>query len=230
MSKHEYDLSFVDNIPPIEPSLQLGRGADTSWPVNNSTFRDYVGDVRLPDHYPDGLEDIIEEALLAGDHNVGLDIAGGSQAVALRDLIDRGLLDKGLVTNLEDLRSPDTKADTRIDHIAGDLALRQTWDGIIQWKTSNAPDGLALILYRPYGGLQGFPAHVYDRAAHTLLDMVRPGGMFFAQVPESLHSPKDRLLAAYRGLVKRPDVREIIPSTQPVEEGEPTYSLIIKNS
>lgn len=231
MSKHEYDLSFVDNIPPVDPHSQLGIEGDGAWRVNNSTFQEYAADVQLSPYYPEGLEGIVEEALAAHDTNVGLDIAGGSQAQALRDLVDRGILTKGLVTNLEDLRTPETKADTRIDHIAGDLALRRTWDGIVTWQTTNAPEGLALVMHRPFGAMQDFPPAAYDGAAHTLLDMIRPGGVLFTQVPKRLFAWPPDALAIYRGLLERPDVDDIILSTRSsFDEGGQAYAVIIKDS
>lgn len=231
MSKREYDLSFVDDIPPVDPDSWLGTGGDARWGVNSSSFEDYATDAQFPDYYPGGLEGIIEEALGADSANVGMDIAGGSQARALRDLIDGGVLVKALVTNLEDLRTPETKADRRIDHIAGDLALRETWDTIIQWQAANAPDGLSLIMHKPFAGLQDFAPNVYERAAHTLVDMLRPGGIFFTQVPKSLHAQPKALLATYRRLLERPDVRGIIPSTRAsFEAGKHAFGAIIKHS
>lgn len=228
-TSRQYDLSFTEDIPPVDPNSWLGKGGDSRWGVNDSSFEKYAADAQFPDYYPGGLKGIIEEALSVNDTNVGLDIAGGSQARALRDLIESGTLTKGLVTNLEDLRAPEIKADTRVDHVAGDLALRKNWENIIRWQTTHAPEGLSLIMHKPFAGLQDLTPNAYEGAAHTLIDMLRPGGVFFTQVPSSLHAHPQALLATYRRLLKRPDVSEIIPSTRAsFEAGKHAFAVIIK--
>jgi hypothetical protein len=238
-----YNLDFVDTIPPIRPNSRVGVIGDRSWGINDTPFRQYTADAVFP-HYPGGLEDIIQERIGYSDTNVGLDLAGGSQGRALRDLIKDGILTKGLVTNLEDLRTHNTKSDTRLNHIAGDLAIRQTWEDIIDWQAVHAPDGLSLIMHRPMGGLQHFSQSTYRRAAHTLVDMLRPGGIFFTQVPRysdpSRHSQPIRYDQLTRPniekticqeLLARPDIEQII-STEPatLRPGKPHFSIIIKNN
>lgn len=228
MTHNTHDLSFTNDMIPVDPGSRLGIEGDSVWRVNNSTIEEYAQDAQFPS-YPFGLLGILESATHPEQQNVGMDLAGGSQAVALRNLLDSGVLTKGLVTNYEDLRTPATKADTRIDHIAGDLADTQTWQSIIEWQNTNAPDGLSLIMHQPYRGLQNFIPSVYARGAHLLLDMLKPGGVFYTQVPSALHQRTSDLSAVYRDLRTRPDVREIIPSTRsPYEEGRNIYGIIIK--
>lgn len=230
MVRHEYDLSFVDDMAVVDPTSVLAEDGDNAWRKNNSSFEEYMEDAPFPSHYA-GLIGIIDDAIRYDRSNVGMDLAGGSQGVALRDLLDEGLISKGLVTNYQDLRTPATKADKRVDHIAGDLAEIGTWHNIIQWQSQHAPDGFALIMHRPFGALQGFAPHVYTRAAHTLLAMLRPGGVLFTQVPKIFHAQSQELCTTYRNLRASPEVAKIIPSVRsPYSEGRNIFGAILKTT
>lgn len=229
-TRHTYDLSFVDDMPAVHPASRLIEEGDNAWRRNNSSFEEYMEDAPFPSHYS-GLIGIIDDVIGYDAGNVGMDLAGGSQGIALRDLLDEGLISKGLVTNYQDLRTAATKADKRVGHVAGDLAEVETWHNIIQWQSQHAPGGFALITYRPFGGLQGFAPHVYTRAAHTLLDMLRPGGLLFTQVPKIFHAQHKELCTAYRGLRANPDVAKIIPSARsPYYDGRNIFGVIIKTT
>jgi len=174
------------------------------WDVNDSSFARYAHRVEFI--YPScTLPELVVQQHRDGD--VGIDIAGGTNGRALRDLLDSGILSRALVTNFEDRRSEEVKADTRLDHIDGSLLLPATWSRIINWQRTNAPAGLGLVLHRPCGGLQGLPTEHYRRAADQLIDMLRPGGLLFAQVPAVIarRSLKEDIMR----IQNRPDVARV---------------------
>jgi hypothetical protein len=180
------------------------------WGTNDSDFEAYCVDLALPDN-PEGLGGIIEAQIGRSASNVGIDLAGGTEGVALRDLLRMGLLGKALVTNYA---TKPTEDDPRLDHIEGDLADRDTWTGILDWQQEHASDGLDLVMHRPVGGLQNFSPFVYTSAANLLLDMIKPGGVMFCQVPRSLTQGSGQLglRIVCRRLAERDDIEEIIPS------------------
>ena len=104
----------------------------------------------------------------------------------MHDLLDSGVLARAVVTNLGDRSSSQASDNSRLDYIAGSLLLREPWDKMRSWQQANAPDGLGLILHRPFGGLQNLDAVMYRRAANRVLSMLRPGGVLFAQVPRRI--------------------------------------------
>lgn len=206
----QHDLSFLDNAVPIEDANPfVAASGDGHWFVNDSGMQSYTR-VRFRGRNG-GLLELLEEQIGRSPSNVGMDLAGGSQGQAMRDLLDAGILGEGLVTNLEDLRTKRALAHTALSHIRGDLATKAVWHKIIDWQTQHAPDGLALVMHRPIGALQEQPKNVYLGAANLLLSMLRPGGMLFSQIPRPLASNPEASRNAYRSLHSRADVSQIIP-------------------
>jgi hypothetical protein len=143
---------------------------------------------------------IIRKRLSTYPENAAVDIAGGMNGRALRDLLDEGVISRGLVTNYLDKQDP-AKADPRLEHLAGDILAPETWESIIDWVQQYQP---RLLLHRPFGALQGLPASFYKGAAHLLLDVLPPGSIMFSQIPCSLNPKKIRALGA--SISDRPDV------------------------
>lgn len=226
------DLAFLNSVTRYEglaedldgSSIKLG---SEGWGFNNSNFDDYCASFGYRTEYGlgvqenEGLKDIIEKRIGQDPDNIGLDIAGGSDGVAIRDLIAEGIINAGLVTNLFDLRTEETKADDKLHHISGDIVSKETWEKIMEWKRSQAPNGFALIMHRPMGALQAYPAPFYVGAANFLLDMLRPGGVFFTQVPDSLrpnfaHDDNIGLQAVCEAMQARPDIEDIAENSRPI--------------
>jgi hypothetical protein len=84
-------------------------------------------------------------------------------------------------------------------------------------------------MHRPVGGLQFLRPCFYRGAAHLLLDMIRPGGVAFFQVPQALdgiiHPREFRDL--HTSLRERGDIKDIIPSIVPTSHGPIVDSAII---
>jgi hypothetical protein len=110
----------------------------------------------------------------------------------LRDLMDMGIIGRGLVTNLEDLRTPEVKADERLDHASGNILEASTWRSIVGWVEGNAPDGIDIVMHRPVGALQNLPPNLHRRAAAILIDLLAPNGILFAQIPHTMAGHEDR--------------------------------------
>lgn len=206
----DMQFEFLDNAQiGCYEHEQLKEHGDQKWLVNSSTFADYSRRANLLGRVS-GLFDIINEQIGHSQDNVGIDIAAGSTPQALRDLLDCDLLSSALSTNFEDRRPRWIKRDARLDHIAGDLITPATWSRIAQWKDHNAPEGFALAMHRPVGGLQSLDARVYFGAAHMVLDMVRPNGLMFTQIPRGVSSSiLPHLCASIRA---RSDVANVITS------------------
>lgn len=199
-------LAFLDGLGPESHS-------DT-WFFNNSSIGSYLDGVKLEGH-PEGPLSIIEAQLASVDYRVGIDLAGGADGVALRGLMQRGLLDHGLVTNLTDQRCFDPSGERSIEHFAGDLLQPETWQSIRDWQERTHPDGVSLVMHRPIGALQDLPPRFYRGAAHSALDMLGPGGVLVTQIPAILlksnrgrNTPLERI---GRSIAEREDVAEVIP-------------------
>lgn len=229
MSELQYNLDFLNDATPVDNNTLLARRGDLCWGVNNSSFSDYAAEVEFM-NYPGGLRQILERHIGYSEDNTGLDLAGGSNGRALSDLIDDGILGKGLVTNLSDLQDIFPLADAAIDHVSGDLATEQVWHEIAAWQQTHAPDGINLIMHRPHAGLQDQPAKVYIRAAHQLLDMLCPGGILFSQVPYPLLDASTSR-AAYREFYSSPDIDSLILGRHS-DDREPfkNYIAIVKSN
>lgn len=188
-------LAFLNSVAQLAgqaESFGLSEHSTEGWGFNTSTFDDYCSSFGKRTNYgigfeeTEGLREIVERQLGKSSANIGLDIAGGSQGTAIRSLVAEGIIGTGLVTNLFDTRTEETKADPSLHHISGDIVSRDTWIKIIEWKNEHTPEGFSLIVHRPVGALQGYPEPFYAGAAYLLIDMLSPGGVFFTQVPRSL--------------------------------------------
>ena len=180
--------------------------SDDAWLVNDSGFDNYCRCARIRPKRG-GLRAIIESTIGYDPANIGVDLAGGENGQALQDLLELGIIGKALLTTYEDRRSPETADNTLIDHIAGNLVLPDTWKRIIAWRKSHAPDGLALVMHRPVGALQNLPPSAYIGMANIVLDNIRPGGVFFTQVPLALYGPSWR--GACEAVRQRTDLASI---------------------
>ena len=203
----------LDFLKSEEPASDRRTRRET-WPVNNSGLDNYFA-VDLPGH-PEGVLGIIEEQLGMAEGNAGIDIAGGSNGVALRKLLSMGILEKALVTNYRDKRNLAARLTPGLKHARGDIVRPRTWERIINWQERVAPEGLALVMHRPDGSMQDFSPDFYEGAAHLLLDMIRPEGIMFTQMPFSLRNRyASSLEPICQGIEDRPDVRLVIASKVP---------------
>lgn len=179
------------------------------WPVNDSGLDNYF-DLELADH-PEGVLGIIEEQLGTTEGNAGLDIAGGHNGVAARQLLHMGILDHALVTNYRDRRNLAVRLNPALKHARGNITAPRTWGRILNWQERIAPDGLALVMHRPDGGMQDLSPDFYRGAVHLLLDIMRPGGILFTQVPYTLRHRHAALLNLICATVTgRPDVESVL--------------------
>lgn len=226
----EQRLSFLDPYTAYKSQPPVLSERHT-WTVYNSSFKDYSEHAILPD-YPDGLKGIVESQIGFNEDNVGIDIGGGINGVALQDLLELGVLSKALMTDFMDERSEKTKQVSELDHLAGHLLDADTWQAMIDWQEVNAPDGLALIMHRPVGGLQRLTPDVYEGATLCMFDMLQPGGLLFTQIPRRIrHSPEGpQILNTLR---HRPDVGQVIISAKRkgtiVSDELDQYAVIIKS-
>jgi hypothetical protein len=207
----EPSLDFLDHhSTPDEWQVRVQTIGDT-WSVNNSNFDAYSAKANVFER-PDGLKGLVQ-ALPASENVVGLDLAAGSQAAALTDLLDRGVLTKALATNYDDLRSDELKVDERLSHIEGDLTGPDAWRKIIAWQRAEAPEGFSLIMHRPVGPLQNLSRELYHGATMLMLDMLKSGGILFAQVPRCFSQGGAPGLADIcKDVRSRRDVVEVINS------------------
>lgn len=179
--------------------------SDIEWISNDSSLRDYATYSLLGE----GIFDrILERHVGRSPENVGLDLAGGENGQALQDLFAEGILGKALLTTYRDRRSTKTERMVELDHIDGDLIRPETWQKIFDWKHTHAQDGLALIMHRPLGGLQDLKPSTYIGAANLLIDLLRQGGVLFAEVPGALYGPD--MAAMCESLDERDDIAKII--------------------
>ena len=177
----EARLAFLDGAFDPDGSPAVDNPKDV-WKMDDSGFDDYCERSRI-----DGVADLIVSQLGRFGTNAALELAAGANARALQDLLERGVIDKGLATSFADTRSDETKAVEALSHRTGDLLEKEVWREILGWQAAEAPEGLSLILYRPWGALNHIqPTTAYQGAAHLLLDILRPGGVFFAQIPGAL--------------------------------------------
>jgi hypothetical protein len=194
-------------------------GSDDDWISNDSNFNDYVTCSLLPD----GLFDrILDQHVGKNTENVGLDLAGGENGQALQDLLTAGFLGRALLTTYKDRRSIATKYLVELGHVEGDLIRPDTWQKIINWKHIYAPKGFALIMHRPLGALQDLNPSTYVGAANLLLNMLRPSGVLFTEVPGALYGSGMSLMC--ESLQERDDIVDIIMG----EDRLLTSALIVK--
>jgi hypothetical protein len=207
-------LDFLGEAFDPEGPMSIDNPED-GWKISDLGFDDYCERSGI-----DGVSDLIMGQLGRLGTNAALDIAAGANARALQDLLERGAIDKALATNYADNRSDETKAIGALTHQTGDLLDRTTWQGIIDWQAAEAPEGLSLVLHRPYGALQYLqPTNAYLGAARLLLDTLRPGGVLFSQIPIALKSaawpgtPAERVARSIR---QRPDIGSMTASDYPM--------------
>ncbi len=219
MGRHPYsaepDLSFLRSARgAYAHRARLMTERDNFWNVNNSDIKDYSERARDMGRVG-GLTAVIVEQIGREESNAGLDIAAGSNAEALTDLLDAGVLGTALATNYSDRRSKSVRSDARLGHVKGGLTRRKTWNHIIGWKNEHAPDGFALVMHRPVGGLQQLPAETYKGVAHLLLDMLRPEGLMFTQIPRSLTAKRAEYVEICEGIKARADIDDIVWAPHP---------------
>jgi hypothetical protein len=175
------------------------------WGVNNSDFSNYCA--YAPRHYD--YEKIITSRLAGLATRTAIDIAGGVNGRAIQELIDEGLVDQGVVTNMKD-RRVDYGLASGVDHIEGNICLADTWQKIIDWQHEKAPEGFSLVMHRPVGALQELPAEFYAGALRFLLQRIQPGGMLFSQIPAVLSfTDNDSKKALCEELFTREDINKI---------------------
>ena len=225
------DFSFLDGARDADDNdLSLVSGSD-AWYVNNSTFFDYARRASIFNQ-PDGLAKLVVRQIGTAEDNAGLDLAAGTTARAIRDLLDSGVLRHALATNYSDHRPENVVADDRLDHIAGNLTVPDTWEKIIDWTKVKAPDGLALVMHRPLAGLQSLPTKTYAGAANLMLDMIRPGGLMFTQIPRTLVAKPSELSVLCQDIRERPDIDRVHitpPRTKVTNNDErDLYAVVIK--
>lgn len=167
--------------PEYDP-LEAWQIATDTWQANDASFSEYCLVAART-----GLSDassLIRRRLGSFTTNVGLDIAGGANGVALQELISEGTIDTGIVTNLLDKRSETTKGTKELLHVEGDILNEETWHKMFA-TVFEATEGAgpSLIMHRPCGALQYVSPHFYEASFDLLFDWLRPGGVMFSQVP-----------------------------------------------
>lgn len=221
------DLSFLEGIKqtPLEAGF-LDECGDGEWTVNDSGLSSYFLNIYFP-----GLglgPRVVTERLGENATNVAMDLAGGSNGAALQDLIRIGAIGSGLLTNYEDRRCPATREISQISHIAGNLTHADTWERIIEWVTTKTEGGLDLILHRPMGGLQYLPTRFYSGAAQLLVELLKPGGIAFLQIPYLLADVHDNPEIDQIGeeLRSNPKVKGVLRSKS--RDGYDQHALIFR--
>lgn len=167
----------------LEDTRYLAEYGDTAWHIDDSSWEEYSGGVYFP-----GLQMMLDEVVANLDcrSSVGIDIAGGTTGRAMRDLLDRGTLNRAAVTTYETPAPDILQKAQNIDFISGNLLHPQTWSKIILWRRQSAVAGLKLAIHEPRNSLQWESPEVYAQATHTLIDNLAPGGIFVSQIPSSL--------------------------------------------
>ena len=202
-------LEFLDsvehNFANIEDVLHME--TDT-WNANDASFSDYGVMAARCGLFRVGLTTRIRLDRLSD--NVALDIAGGTNGAALQELMHERRIDTGIVTNLLDKRSDQTRANSKLLHVDGDLIERETWQNMFStvFEATNGV-GLSLIMHRPCGTLQDFAPAVYAGSFALLLDWLRPGGVMFAQVPAALRDSPASLQDICQRIHERDDIEEV---------------------
>lgn len=219
------DLSFLNSVAHYQGLAEELDGdavdlCSEGWGFDDSKFSDYCASFgHVTDYETEfegkDLKEIIERQIGCDPQNIGLDIAGGTNGTALRDLIAEGAIGTGLVTNLFDLRTDEVRADQSLHHVNGDIVSPGTWRKIIEWKKNYAPEGFAFIMHRPVGALQTYPPAFYVGATYKLLDMLKPAGVLFTQVPDSLipssiHRENVGLHIVCEAIRARSDIKDIV--------------------
>ncbi|HRV75853.1 MAG: hypothetical protein H6799_02410 [Candidatus Nomurabacteria bacterium] len=221
-------LSFLDGIKqtPLEAEF-LDECGDGEWTVNDSGLSSYFFNVHFP-----GLgrgPGVVTKIIGKDTSNTAMDLAGGSNGAALQDLIDIGAIGKGLLTNYEDRRCPASRYNPLVDHIAGNLVHRDTWQKIIEWASLNTNGGFDLILHRPVGGLQYLPTRFYSGAAQVIVDLLKPGGVAFLQIPYLLADVYDNpeITRIGKELSRNPKVKGVLKASS--SDGYDQHALVFRS-
>lgn len=176
------DFSFCDGVShPVRTETRNRQEGDSRWCVNDTGI-DYYGKFAT-EGIPSVYADLLVEHLKDRPKGVVLDVAGGNNGRAARDLMERGLAHRALVTNLEDLRTIDTLKVAQLGHVSGDIIRQDTWEKMERWKEVFAPGGFSAIMYRPYGALENLPLRFYVGGLRTLLNWLGEGGVGLFQIP-----------------------------------------------
>jgi len=196
------------------------------WTVDDSSFTSYTELVMFQDG--SALSHILARV---GKHavNSALDIAGGSNGRAVRDLIDTGIASSGVYTNMIDNRTLPTRSDVKL--VIGDLISCRTWDEIKSSQQEVSPDGFAIALHRPYGGLQGLSTRQYIKGATKVVDMLRPGGVFYSQIPTTYaYDTRNESMISeiFDKISMHPDVEKIDHSVRALTLADHEFCLIYK--
>lgn len=221
-------LSFLEGIKqvPFEADL-LDEVGDGSWTINDSSIHAYGIGVYFPKYGRNPIEAIVDR-IGRKDTNVAMDLAGGSNGAALQGLMEMGVIGTGLVTNYEDRRCPATREIESLDHVEGDLTKRCTWERIIEWADLHTDGGFDLIMHRPVGGLQYLPPKIYSGAVQALIELLKPGGLIFCQIPYKLTDIHDNpeIKAIGDELKRNSKVEKIARSKSP--DGYDQHALIYR--
>jgi hypothetical protein len=210
MSVQERDvLAFVDGVTNPDFEKPGGIPLNDSWGTHGSSFTRYCE--------RSAASAAMREKIISGMATfstcAALDIAGGSNGDALKELLSVGVIDKGLVTNYLDKREDDTRAIANLDHVDGDILSRDSWHDIEKWQTKEAPEGFGLVLHSPARALQSLtPVFFYQGAVHWLLDRTRSGGILFSKIPEAL-SNSDACEDVHDSILERGDCEIKIPGS-----------------
>lgn len=186
------ELSFLDGSFDGNEARPWPEG---SYGVDNSGFKDYCRFSLIPD-----VEQKITHQLQSLEPGTGLDVAGGANGVAVQDLLDNELIERGVFTGYQEARNPETVDRPDLDFIAGDIKREAAWRAIFQWQDEHSPQGFNIIMHRPFGMLGNMHPHFYAAAGNLLLDRLAPGGILFSQIAPCL-LVKDKGLG-YRGLAR----------------------------
>jgi hypothetical protein len=208
-------LDFLEGATPHPRDEKMRRNSllEGGWGYNDSGITDYNA-TSFNDTFPGApLNDIIAARVGTSPDNVGMDIMGGSNGVALHDLMAAGVIGQGIVTNEHDEQGPGARENPNLHHVEGDILQRQTWEDMILTQREVVPEGLAVAMWRPIGAIQHQTYEVYQGAAHAVVNMLRPGGVFFAQVPQGTigdRGPGPREF--FRSFAVRGDVERVVRS------------------
>ncbi len=172
MSGYYFCNSVIVDRPPLP---------DSKWSENDRPLDTYLDGFFDDKQLRDAFFDSIPE-----EPGVALDVAGGKNGRAARDLLNLGVVTRALVTNYEDLREPEVKAIDRLDHSTGDLRRPPAWQRMEAWRKENAPDGFSVTMHMPRGGLQNLSDQYYVGAARQLIEWAAPSGLLLLQVPLSM--------------------------------------------
>ncbi len=197
---------FTGVLTPFHATKSDLRRERKGWPEDDWPLEDYFKDVTFRDG---SLFDVLDKTIGRNPNNIGLDIAGGSNGAALKGLMDRGYIGRGLYTNFLDRRDP-ALPNPKAQLITGDLTKVETWRDITKWQQREIPEGFAVGLHRPLLGLQRLPPLAYYALAASAVRVMRSGSVFIIQIPlnvSNAESTQQRLL--YRAIRALPRVQAV---------------------